>query len=63
MPSAKSEFMSRQKVFLTLDEALAAVMESDSDDEKEVVTIDIIPPDPGEVTVEEIELIVSSLVQ
>ena len=56
MPSAKSEIMSRLKVFLTLDEALAVVMESDSDDEEEVDTIVIIPPDPGEVTDEEIEI-------
>ena len=41
--------MSGCKAFLTLDEALAAVMESDSDDEEEVDTIVMIPPDPSEV--------------
>ncbi len=46
--------MSCGKAFLTLDEALAAVMESD--DEEEVDTIVIIPPDTGEVTDEEVEI-------
>ena len=48
--------MSGCKAFLTLDEALAAVMESDSDDEEEVDTIVMIPPDPSEVTDEELEI-------
>ena len=46
--------MSAQKAFLTLDEALAVVMENDDEDELDAIII--LPPDLSEVTDEEIEI-------